>query len=103
MAALSWWKALALVGTLADSLTKAADGDGRITVDEALVIVGTLAKQAGLRFDDTGSSFILEIIAEIFAAAEDKVLTVAELIRIGEKVCLGMGINLDKTGFSIPG
>ena len=101
MPAISWWKALSLVGALADGLTKAAEGDGRITVDEALMIVGTLAKQAGLQFDDAGSSFILDIIAEIFTAAEDKVLTVAELIRIGEKVCLGMGIILDKTGPNI--
>jgi len=101
MPAISWWKALSLVGALADGLTKAAEGDGRITVDEALMIVGTLAKQAGLQFDDAGSSFILDIIAEIFTAAEDKVLTVAELIRIGEKVCLGMGIILDKTGLNI--
>ena len=94
---ISWWKALALVGTLAEELTNASK-DGKITVDEALVMVGTLAKQIGLLFDTGGSSFILDLIAEIFAAADDKVLTLQELTAIGEKVCQGMGIILDKAG-----
>jgi hypothetical protein len=93
---LSWLKAFSLIGTVLTQLSEAS-ADGIITVDEALVGFAALAKQAGFVFDDKGSSFVMNLITEIFTAAEDGKITVAELIAIGEKVCEGLGIQLDKT------
>jgi len=39
---------------------------------------------------------------ELATAATDGTLTAAELIRIGEKICEALGIDLDTTGFELP-
>jgi len=50
---ISFWKALSLVGLLAEELTKAAV-DNKITVAEALHIIEALCERLGVDFDKAG-------------------------------------------------
>jgi len=50
---ISFWKALSLVGLLAEELTEAA-ADNKITVAEALHIVEALCERLGVDFDKAG-------------------------------------------------
>lgn len=47
---INYFKVLGLVGLLASELTKAAE-DGKITVDEAITIIGKLCAVLGLELD----------------------------------------------------
>lgn len=101
MASIPWYKIFTLGAALVGELTAAAQ-DGKISIEEALGIVGKLCAQAGVMFDGTGAAFALKAVELLLKASADKKITVAELITIGEQVCADLGIQLDKTGLSIP-
>ena len=50
---ISFWKALSLVGLLAEELSTAA-ADNKITVAEALHIIESLCERLGIDFDKAG-------------------------------------------------
>ena len=97
---ISWWKALSMVGTLADELTKAGV-DGKISFDEGLVIAKNLSVQAGLTFDDKKTTMIVDAVTGLMKATEDGKITIKEMIDVTEKLCVALGIEFDKTGVSV--
>lgn len=100
MAKVSWFRALAMAGLLADELTTAS-ADGKIDTAEALVIVKDLAKASGLIVDSDGMDFTEEILTDLLNAAADGKITIKEIIDFAEKICLKLGIEFDKTGVQI--
>ena len=97
---ISWWKAVGMVGLLADELTKAG-ADGKVTFDESLVIAKNLTTTAGLTFDDEGAALVVTTVTEIINAAADGKITIAEIVDIAENLCNKLGIEFDKTGFNV--
>lgn len=93
----SFWKALSIVGLVADELTKAG-ADNRITIEEALGMVARLAPAVGIKFDDTGSEFVLAVIERLLNAASDGKITIREAVVFIEDVCGLLGIDFDKEG-----
>ena len=49
----SWFKVFGLIGILAEELSKAAS-DGKITINEAIVIVARICTSLGIDFDTKG-------------------------------------------------
>lgn len=96
----SMWKVLGIIGLLADELTKAGV-DNRITVDEALLMVARIAPTVGLQFDETGSSFVMDLLTKLMNAASDKKITITEAIQIIQSVCNTFGIDFDKEGIDV--
>ena len=96
----SMWKALGILGLVADQLTKAG-ADNRITVDEALVIVSNIAPAVGIQCDSTGSEFVMELLKRIVNAIEDKKISINEIINIATWLCETLGVDLDMEGISI--
>ncbi len=97
---ISWFKALSILGLVADELTKAGQ-DGIITFEEALTIVARVAPAVGLKFDTSGSKLVTELVTKILDAAEDGVITISEIVTIAEHLCDALGIDLDKTGLKV--
>jgi hypothetical protein len=97
---ISFWKALGMVGLLADELTKAGV-DGKVSFDEGLVIAKNLASTAGLTFDDKGTTLVLTTVTDLMNAAADGKITIVEMVVITEKLCAELGIEFDKTGFNV--
>lgn len=100
MAKVSFWKALGMIGLVADELTKAG-ADNKITVDEALVIAKNLAVASGVAFDDAGSKLVVLLVTDFINAAADGKVTIKEMIDMTEKVCIAAGIEFDKTGIEV--
>lgn len=96
-----WFKVFTLGATLISELTTAAQ-DGKISIEEALGIVGKLCAQAGVIFDNTGAAVVLKAVELILKTASDKKISVAELIDVGEVIAADLGVQLDKTGITIP-
>ncbi len=100
MAKISWFKALTLVGTLADSLTRAAD-DGTISVDDALDIATRLASAAGITTDSAGIGLTTDIIGSLAGMAHDGIITITEIIEFAQWLCGELGIRFDEQGVQV--
>ena len=97
---MTWWKALGLVGLLADELTRAGE-DNKISFEESLVIAKNLATASGLVFDDKGAAMVVETVTDIVNASADGKITISEMVALTEKMCVALGIEFDKTGVNI--
>lgn len=95
----SWFKVLAMAGTLADELTKAF-ADNRVDTLEALIMAKNIAKASGVLVDVEGMDFTEEIIEDLFNAGADGKITIREILAFAEKVCKKLGVEFDKEGFS---
>lgn len=102
MATFPWIKVVG-VGFTAIQSVLAASKDGKVTIEEALKIMGEICGSIGVVFDGTGAEFVVRLIERLLVAAADKRITAAELIEIGEQICADLGVELDKTGVTIPG
>ena len=56
---ISFWKALSLIGLLAEELTEASK-DNKITVAEGLHIIEEVCKKLGIDFDKAGFDLVKE-------------------------------------------
>ena len=97
----NWFKALAMAGLVADALTQAAGEDGVITFEEALTIVARMAPAAGIKFDTTGSKFVVELVTRVLDSASDGKVSINEVVEIARYVCAALKIDLDETGFNV--
>jgi hypothetical protein len=97
----SWWKALGIIGLVADELTKAGRDDDKISVDESLAIMARIAPAVGLQFDNAGEAFTVDLLSGILDAANDGKITIRELVSFAERICMKYGIEFDKQGVEL--
>lgn len=100
MAKISWFKALTLVGTLADSLTRASS-DGTISVEDALDMAARISSAAGITIDEAGIWLTGEILGRLAGMAHDGVITISEIIEFARWLCGELGIRFDEQGVQV--
>lgn len=101
MATFPWFKVVG-VGFSAIQTVIEVSQDGKVSVDDAFRVTAKICESLGAVFDGTGAEFVVRLIERLLVAAADRRITAAELIDIGEQICADLGVELDKTGISIP-
>lgn len=104
MEKVNFWKLLGIIGTLTDEVNVALAGDLRIDAIELVKIGKSVVKKLELPMTEESTrkiDLIMMLMEDIVVIAEDKKVTVQEIIDLGEKICVKLGIQLDKTGFTL--
>jgi len=94
----SWFKWFMMIGTIGDEFEQAVKDDKKISFEEGLGIISSVAKAIGYEFDDTGSQLVVELMTKILAMASDGVVTISEIIAFTEELCNRLGIDFDRQG-----
>lgn len=100
-----WSKIIPVCTTAIAEVTKDladAQTPGKITFEEAIASFQNICTVAGLTFDNENAQLALLVAQKFIKALADKVLTIAEVVEIGEAACALKGIRFDKTGFTLP-
>lgn len=101
MAKTSWLSWVMLAGTVASEFALAYEDDQKIDEEEAFAIIEKLAAAAGMTFDSTYATLVLRIITMFRSAAEDGIVSLAEIIEMARVGAEAMGVELDVVGIEI--
>ncbi len=91
--------------SIRDEINKAFKDDKKISAKEMLTMYTNLSEKIKLPVDSKVQKtldLISEIVDELTLVTDDNKVSIAEIIVLAEKVCEGLGIDLDKKGFEIP-
>ena len=103
MEKVNFWKLLGTIGMLSEEVNIALAGDNKVDAVEIVNIGKSLVNRLNLPMTEESMrklDLVILLMEEIVAISADKKITVKEIISLSEKVCLKLGIELDKTGFS---
>jgi len=86
-------------------INKAYADDNVISAKEMLAIYKTLSQEINLPVDQKIQNIIDlmgELIDELALVVDDNKISILEIIKLAEKICEHLDINLDTTGFDLP-
>jgi len=87
-----------------EAINKAYADDNMLTAKEVLTMYKTLSQEIKLPVSakvQASIDLVSEIIDELALIADDNKVSVTELVRLAEKICVTLGLDLDKAGFEL--
>jgi len=104
MKKISFWKALSIIGTVADGVNEAFEDDGKISAKEVISIGDAILEGLDLELDEQNTVY-LDLVKDILDwlddSLEDNKITAKEIITLIEDMAETLGYDLDKTGINI--
>jgi len=104
MSKINFWKGLSMISGVVNDLNEAYNDDQKITAPEIVQVSLNLVKEADLPFEENAERFLnvaMDVSKWVEKSKQDGVITIKELIELGETVAERFNYQFDKTGFTL--